>query len=163
MEKDRLQYTIGRFDHYFDSINNKTAVYIAINTFLIGGILASYSSVDKYIIQYSTAFNLIISLELLIGIAALIILVYASIPYFTKSSDSLIYFGSIGSKSKDDFYTHSKKCDEEEEINDLRDQVYALSKGLTKKFSRLKLVGVLLATQFIFLIPLIIIFLANKF
>ena len=38
-EKDRLEYTINRFDHYFDSVNNKSAVYIAINTFITGGII----------------------------------------------------------------------------------------------------------------------------
>ena len=41
MEKDRLKYTINRFDHYFDSVNNKSAVYIAINTFITGGIIVN--------------------------------------------------------------------------------------------------------------------------
>ena len=37
MEKERLEYTVNRLDHYYDSVNNKTAVYIAINTFITGG------------------------------------------------------------------------------------------------------------------------------
>jgi len=34
-EKERLIFNVDRFDHYYDTIN-KIAVYIAINTFLLG-------------------------------------------------------------------------------------------------------------------------------
>ena len=163
MEKDRLIYTINRFDHYFESINNKTALYIAINTFLMGGVLTGYSSVSNYIKKYINIFNNILSLQLTLGLVTLIILVYASIPYFTNKSESLFYFGSIGSKSKENFLIQSKKYESKDEIDDLRNQVYILSKGLNKKFTRLKISGHLLVLQFITLAPLIIIFLINKF
>jgi len=163
MEKDRLIYTISRFDHYFESVNNKTAVYIAINTFILGGILAGYVNVEKYIEEYVNLFNINLSLVLALGLATLILLIYASIPYFSKKPNSLYYFGTIGSQSKDSFVEKSKKYETKDEIKDLRNQVYVLSKGLNTKFVRLKLSGQLLVLQFIALIPLIIIFLINKF
>lgn len=163
MEKDRLKYTINRFDHYFESVNNKTAVYIAINTFLMGGVIAGYSSVSDYIDVYVDIFNIILCIQLATGLITLIILVYASIPYFTEKSESLFYFDSIGSISKEDFLIQTKKYEKKDEINDLRNQVYTLSKGLNKKFTRLKISGRLLVFQFITLTPLIIIFLINKF
>mgnify|MGYP005990600667 CR=1 FL=1 len=163
MEKDRLIYTISRFDHYFESVNNKTAVYIAINTFVLGGILAGYVNVNQYIKEYEDIFNIIFSLILGLGLITLIILILASIPYFSKKPNSLFYFGTIGPLSKDDFIEKSKKYDSKDELKDLRGQVHILSKGLNKKFERLKLSGHLLVIQFIGLVPLIIIFLINKF
>lgn len=163
MEKDRLIYTINRFDHYFESVNNKTAVYIAINTFILSGVLASYVNVGKYIKEYTDTFNLILCAILGLGLITLIILILASIPYFSKKPNSLFYFGTIGSLSKDDFIEQSKKYDSKDELKDLRSQVHILSKGLNKKFERLKISGRLLVIQFIGLVPLIIIFLINKF
>lgn len=163
MEKDRLIYTIDRFDHYFESVNNKTAVYIAINTFILGGILAGYVNVDKYIKEYVNLFNINLSIVLGLGLVTLIILIYASIPYFSKKPNSLFYFGAIGLQSEDDFIEKSKSYEAKDEIKDLRNQVHILAKGLNTKFVRLKLSGHLLVIQFIILIPLIIIFLINKF
>lgn len=163
MEKDRLTYTISRFDHYFESVNNKTAVYIAINTFILGGILTSYSNVNEYIKEYVDIFNISLCIILGLGLFTIIILILASIPYFSKKPNSLFYFGTICSLSKDDFIEQSKKYDSKNELKDLRNQVHILSKGLNKKFERLKLSGSLLVIQFIGLVPLIIIFLINKF
>jgi hypothetical protein len=163
MEKDRLLHTIGRFDHYFESINNKTAVYIAINTFLIGGILAGYVEANEHLKEYINIFNLCLCLLLALGVSTLILLVLASIPYFSKKPKSLLYFGSIGSLSKKEFIEQSKKYDDKDELQDLRNQVHLLSKALNRKFQRLKLSGIMLVLQFIGLIPLIIIFLLNKF
>lgn len=163
MEKDRLIYTISRFDHYFESVNNKTAVYIAINTFVLGGILAGYVNINQYIKEYEDIFNIILCLILGLGLITLIILILASIPYFSKKPNSLFYFGTIGTFSKDEFIEKSKKYDSKDELKDLRGQVHILSKGLNKKFERLKLSGRLLVLQFIGLVPLIIIFLINKF
>jgi hypothetical protein len=163
MEKNRLLYSINRFDHYFESVNNKTAVYIALNTFILGGIITGYITVQDYILKYDNCFNVLLSIEMLIGILTLVLLIYASIPYFSKDSKSLYYFGSIGSQSKKDFIEYSKNIDTKQELKDLRNQVYTLSIGLNKKFVRLKIAGKLIVLQFILLIPLIIILLMNKF
>jgi len=37
-----LQFSIGRYDHYYDTINNKGNVYLTLNAFLLGGILTAY-------------------------------------------------------------------------------------------------------------------------
>ncbi len=163
MEKERLIYTISRFDHYFESVNNKTTVYIAINTFVLGGILAGYAGVSDYIHEYENIFNVVLSIILGLGLITLIIMVLASIPYFSKKPNSLFYFGTISSLSKDDFIEQSKKYDSKDEVKDLRSQVYVLSKGLNKKFEHLQVAGRLLVFQFAGLVPLIIIFLINKF
>ena len=137
-EKERLVYTIGRFDHYFESVNNKTAVYIAINTFVLGGILTGYINVDEYIKVYVNFFNIILSFIVGLGLISLLVLIYASIPYFSKEPNSLYYFGTIGSKPKKEFIENSKNYDLKDEVKDLREQVYLLAMGLNKKFQKLK-------------------------
>lgn len=162
MEKERLIYSISRFDHYFDSVNNKTAVYIAINTFVVGSLITLYITLVKEIICYSEAFQSLIAISFLLGLITLIILVNASIPFFSKDSESMYYFGGIGTMKKEDFISCSKNLTIKEELKDLRNQVHTLSSGLTTKFTKLKLAGRLLILQFVLLIPIFTIIIYNK-
>lgn len=162
-EKDRLLYSINRFDHYFESVNNKTAVYLAMNTFLLGGIITGYLSFQDHLCQFRTPFNVLLTIEMLLGITGLLVITIASIPYFSKESESLYYFGGIGSMSKEKFFECSKSISAKDELKDLRDQVHALSTGLNMKFTRLKISGRLIVFQFVTLIPIITILIINKF
>jgi hypothetical protein len=152
-EKERLVLTIQRLDHYYGSVNNKSAVYIAINTFLTGGIIAMISNPEiiENLWQFATVTT---GLCLLTGIGNLILLAITSRPFFSTKPESLYYFGSISSKTSKEFARASKNCDHKQELKDLRSQVYILSQGLTKKFEKLKLVGHTLVVQFFLLIPL---------
>lgn len=162
MEKERLVYNINRFDHYFDSVNNKTAVYIAINTFVVGSLITTYVTLVDDIKCYFDAFQVFTIVSFLLGLFTLIILVIASIPYFSKESDSMYYFGGIGTMKKEKFISCSKNLTPKKELNDLRNQVHTLSSGLTKKFTKLKLAGRLLIFQFLLLIPIFTIIIYNK-
>ncbi len=79
MEKKRLLYTINRFDQFYDNVNNKTAIYIAINTFIVGLLLAVFNNMDEFIVKYQILFIIILALTLLLGITTIVILIYASI------------------------------------------------------------------------------------
>lgn len=161
MEKDRLKYTIDRFDHYFDSVNNKSAVYIAINTFITGGIIALLTQTE-IVCGMSTIGKVSIGVLLFIGVFSLIVLSIASIPFFSKKPDSLYYFGAISKMKRSEFNSTSKNYSEKDELQDLRSQVYILSNGLTTKFSRLKFAGVLLVVQFFLLLPTLYFILINS-
>jgi hypothetical protein len=161
MEKDRLKYTIDRFDHYFDSVNNKSAVYIAINTFITGGIIALLTQTE-IVNDMSTTGKVSIGLLLFIGVLSLIVLSIVSIPFFSKKPDSLYYFGAISKMKQSEFNKTSKHYDDKDELKDLRSQVYILSNGLTTKFSRLKFAGILLVVQFFLLLPTLYFILFNS-
>lgn len=163
IEKDRLLYSINRFDHYFESVNNKTAVYLAMNTFLLGGIITGYIAVQEHICQFQFTFNLLLAFEMFLGVVGLMVITIASIPYFSKDSDSLYYFGGIGSMTKEKFFNCSKSISKKNEMDDLRNQVHTLSKGLNLKFTRLKISGWLIFSQFVILSLLISILIINKF
>lgn len=159
MEKERLKHNIDRFDHYFESINNKTAVYIAINTFLTGGIIAIF---NEDIISNCNLFSQItLGIALILGVISLIYLAYLSKPYTNYKPDSLYFFESISKLKKKEFIKQSKNYSEEDTLNDLRNQVYSLSLGLTKKYHKLSFVGYLLIAQFFLLIPTILIIIKN--
>ncbi|RZK02546.1 MAG: hypothetical protein EOO43_23355, partial [Flavobacterium sp.] len=108
-EKERLHFNVGRFDHYYDSINNKIAVYIAINTFLLGGVLGAYLTISCKIIKYCDAFQLLMCCVTFVGLLTIAVLVYASIPFLNYLTPSLYYFGTISKNTLDEFKEMSKE------------------------------------------------------
>ena len=47
MTKEELQFIINRYDHYYDSVNNKGQFYLGFNTFLIGGLAGVYALLQQ--------------------------------------------------------------------------------------------------------------------
>ncbi len=41
MEFERLIFCINRYDHYYDSVNNKSNVFLVISTFIVGGLITA--------------------------------------------------------------------------------------------------------------------------
>jgi hypothetical protein len=157
MEKERLCFNINRFDHYYDSVNNKIAGYVALNTFLLGGFITLFVELqDK---SYFNCIKYIILFEVLLTLISSIIAIMGSIPYFSKASNSLYYFYDISQLSERKFMELSEALSEDEELEDLRRQVFVLSKGLNKKFKRLRSASFILMIQFILLFPLLLIML----
>ncbi len=151
-EKERLLVNIGRFDHYYDSINNKIAVYIAINTFLLGGIIGTYLTIGSKLLICKSSIDFLIILLTLIGLITIAVLIYTSIPFLGFKSSSLYYFGTISKNTFEDYKEKSKKCDKKEDLKDLREQVYFLSKGLSTKFAILRITGYSMLFQVILLV-----------
>lgn len=160
MEKERLKFCIERFDHYFDSVNNKSALFLGLSTFIIGGLIAAYQEVFK-IVECDFWVHILILAMLSLGIAITLILISASIPFNGKSKETLYYFGFIANLKEEDFLSKSEERKEKQEFKDLRIQVHQLSKGLNKKFSKLKIAGRLFMLQFLILIPLIVLIVIN--
>jgi hypothetical protein len=160
-EKERLLFNISRFDHYYDTINNKIAVYIAINTFLLGGVLGAYFTINSKIISYACVFEFLIGLFTFMGLVTIAVLIYASVPFLSYKSSSLYYFGTIAQNTLEKYKEKSKERDEKEDLKDLREQVYFLSKGLKRKFTILKLTGYSMLFQVIVLVFVAIIIFNN--
>ncbi len=154
MEKERLEYTVNRLDHYYDSVNNKTTVYIAINTFITGGIITLLTQIQD-LLDKENWLLIFLAAIIAFGVCSLILLALASMPYFSKKTEieSLYYFASIGQKKSQHFCELSKNQDKKADVKDLRNQVYVLSKGLISKFRKLKWACILLIIQFVLLAP----------
>lgn len=160
-EKSRLNFTMARIDHYYDSINNKSAVYIAINTFITGGVLVLITQTEQPLNGLWNLTEVCLWACMALGLISLVLLAITSIPFISKKTNSIYYFGTIAKMNETEFIEKSRNCTGKKDLNDLRVQVYILSKGLISKFEKLRWVGLLLMAQFLLLIPTII-FLLTK-
>lgn len=160
MEKERLEFNIQRFDTYYDSVNNKCAVFLALSTFIVGGLATAYSSIINAV-DCGLYIHLLLSLVIGIGVVIMLIVIRASTPFLDSKKKSLLYFGSIARMDRENFISKSKASSEQDDLSDLRNQVYDLAAGLRLKFLRLRWAGWLFTGQFILFIPLLIILINN--
>ncbi|MEC5172180.1 Pycsar system effector family protein [Chryseobacterium nepalense] len=146
-----LKHTIDRYDHYFDSINNKGNLFLTLNTFLLGGMITGYYSIkDNIIGQNDIIFFVWIALILcLLSIGATLL---AIIPYVNKQADcvngSVLNFNNVANLSYASFKRMYEDLTELKKYEDYVEQSYLLAKGLQKKFSKLKTATYLLAGCF---------------
>lgn len=164
MTKEELQFSIDRYDHYYDSINNKGQFYLGLNTFLIGGLGATYILLRQQQIC-STCLDMMMIVLFSISFISVYFTLRAILPYLKSGNKaeytSLIFFGSVASLSKEQFVQKANNISEADMKNDLTIQTYQLASGLAKKFERLKFAGIFLAVEFILLIPFLIILFIN--
>lgn len=150
-----LKHTIDRYDHYYDSINNKGNLYLTLNTFLLGGIITGYYSI-KDTIAGRCDIVFFVWIGVACCIASIAITLWAIIPYLNKRSDtpngSLLSFLNVSSMSMDTFKKAFSDMSDEERYTDYLQQVYLLARGLDKKFARLKSATYLLGGCFLCII-----------
>jgi len=160
---EHLKYLMERFDHYYDTINNKGAFYIGLNTFMLGGVIAGYFWLKTQIAN---------DIPIWVFLILLTISTYISTAYTIKSmrphtkdnysnddSSSLVFFGGIAKHTLNLFIDKMNSRTDPEVLEDMTRQVHCLAVGLEKKFKRLKVGNDFLLAQFYLLIPLIILIL----
>lgn len=153
-EKERLLFCIGRYDHYYDSINNKCNVFLTLSLAIVGGLLAAYPTLlDK--VACTAWLHINMAILLVVGTTNILFTMWTSMPFLKTGGTSLLYFGSVAKMTPQAFYTRSSAEDAQAGLDDLRTQVHVLAQGLRKKFRRLFVAGTLLMIQFMFFIPLI--------
>ncbi|WP_300601908.1 hypothetical protein [Niabella sp.] len=160
MEQERLKFCVERYDHYYDSINNKATVFLTLGTFITGGLVAGYPTLLEKV-NCGICIHLLMGLLLSLGLAIMIIVAWTSVPFLKSGGNSLYYFNDISAIPMSDFGNYSQSVTEADEILDLREQVYQLAAGLSGKFKKLRIAGYLLITQFFLFIPLIIVIISN--
>jgi len=161
MEKERLKFSIERFDHYYDSVNNKSNIILGFCTLFFGALIAIH---PKIITIPGINNTIMVNYAILISLSytSMVLLIITSIPYLNSNGKSVHFFQSITSMGKSTFMEKSEKMNELDELKDLRKQVYHLASGLTKKFKRLKIALTILVIQLIFSIPFIILIINLK-
>lgn len=151
-ELDLLKHTLARFDQYYSGVNSKGQFYLAINTFLIGASVASYTLMkDEFALSHTMKFlhGLVIVLSFFS-----ILLVLVAINPFLKSGgsgkyNSLLFFGALASLSEVDVHSYYKAATAETITDDFRRQVYVLAGGLKRKYTFLQWSGLLLFAEFL--------------
>lgn len=164
---EHAKFIISRFDHYYESINNKSTFYIALNTFIFGGICVGYLSLYNKIKQDATTPAFLISLLLLSFCWLSIYFTIIALKPFLKDKDqskeipSLIFFGGIARHELAYFEEKFNKLDDAAALSDLVQQVHCLAQGLDKKYKKLKWASLFLVAQFFVMLPLFFIIIKN--
>lgn len=160
---DQCRYIIDRFDHYNDSVNSKVALYLSINTFVLGGICIGYYTVRTEIKQCEVLFHFVMALAacvLLACLASLWCTAKAVTPYLKDNhvnddQPSLIYFGGISRYTCNDFVSRLLAQEEPLMLEDFARQTHSLAKGLDNKFKWLTCASRCLFAEYLLLIILI--------
>jgi Family of unknown function (DUF5706) len=164
---EQLKYLINRYDHYYDSINNKGIFYLTFNSFVFGGLIISYKDMTESV-NLNFHINLLVVLILFSSLLGLILTILSINPFkglgTKKKSEtykSLIFFNSISDRKENDFKLHFKNQTEEELEDDFIKQTFELAAGLKLKFNMLSKAGYLITLEFLLFIPLLILIITN--
>jgi len=162
---DNGKFIIQRFDDSFNAINTKATFYIALSTFLFGGICTGYVSLYGKITPGIEVYAFTI-FHMLCSIGSILYTLFAMTP-FTKHSyaysnyTSLLFYGGIAKHTCADFQQKFLKQDEAILLEDMTEQIHCLANGLDKKFKRLKITSRFLFVQFVLLLPFFYIIFKN--
>ena len=161
------KFVIGRYDHYFDSVNNKANFWLAFNTFSMGVAVTLYSTAKDVVpAQVSDWFGWGLVLFLIVSVASSFLILQASWPRLNKrkqaasSTRSLLYFDDVAAVDISDYRDALKRADEQALELDCATQIHQLANGLSRKYQRLSIAGRLMAVQlglFLFLIAIVVI------
>lgn len=162
---EELKFIFNRLDVYLESSQNKSNLYLALNTIVLGGVITIIAALKE--LECNLPLNILLLLIALASIISILITLSAINPY-TKSSKgtkSIFFFKDIA--TYDSFEEYSILLDnhidsEEKLIEDITSQIYSISMGLNMKYKKLKTVGLIVAGEFILLAGWVMIFLITK-
>ncbi len=148
-----LKYVISRYDHYYDSVNNKGAVVIALTTFLLTGIITGFIYMKNHMDVTWFSYLLFI-LALILSLFANYFILCALTPFKNKSKedDSIIYFCCVANYEKTVLEQKWNEIKVKDLYSDLIKQQYSLAKGLDQKFDYIKVGAWMILLQFITII-----------
>ena len=149
---ENLKFILGRYDHYIESVQSKSNVYITLNTFILTGAVTLFAGFKEDLNEFLTGFLITIILTSVISTVYILIAITPQTKKATR--DSLIFFGNVAEmSSKNEYLKKIKKIDDDEFEADLANQVQQVASIVNKKHEKLLNAGYLLIIQF-FLISL---------
>jgi len=161
---EEIKFIVSRYDHYYEGINSKGNLYLALNTFIIGGAITGFFSlrteVDLCRVLYVLFFT-----ELAICLVSILFTLSAVKPFFGKkkvrNTSSVYYFDAVANQNLDDYKTRCLTQSSEEFTDDLIGQAHQLAKGLKQKFFRIRIASRLIALQAVVIVIFTVIYSLN--
>jgi hypothetical protein len=161
---EEIKFIIGRYDHYFEGINSKGNLYLALNTFIIGGVITGFFSL-RVTENLCQILNVLFFVEVLICLGSILFTLSAVNPFLEKRKNknafSIYYFADVASQNLDDYKARCLNQTSVELKDDLIGQAYQLAKGLKQKFFRIKIASRLIALQVIIIVIFIVLYSLN--
>jgi hypothetical protein len=135
-----LKFNIGRYDHYYDAINNKGNVYLALMTFLLGGNVTAFFTVNNEASRGTlewVLFALIVALQL----AGIALTLLSLKPYLKSGAQwpggSLFFFSDVSDMTLDEYSTQLDGSTSDSVYGDATRQTHQLATGLCYKYTLL--------------------------
>jgi len=153
---NHLKFILQRIDHYYNGVNLKGTFFLGVNTFILGGCLASFQS-DGVVNTYDIWLLLSFLLVVLLSLISVAFVLWAILPFLNhgKSYDyeSIIFFGSIANRSFKQFHQEVEQISTDSFEKDITRQIHILSAGLQSKYIRIRNAGVFLFLSLTSTIP----------
>jgi len=151
---EHLKFIIGRYDHYFDTVNTKGNVYLSLNTFILGLCITAFNLLPTNL-RNDQILKCLFVLIMLLCAASVGTTLLALKPYITpksKSNKSIVYFGDVSHCG----YEHYKKLFNEQTeadfLNDLTKQANLLACGLQNKFRFLSKATIVMGVKLLLIV-----------
>lgn len=157
MNLEDLKFIINRFDHYYDTANNKGNFYIGYNIFVLGGIIGIKK--DFHITHNIDLTNSMLLLLCFCCCLSIFYILLSSTPYLKSGNHgqhkSLLFFDSISKMNKEEYLSKISDSTSDKLEYDLILQVNKLADGLSIKYSYLKYAGYCIMVQILLLLIII--------
>ncbi len=136
-KSEMLQFIIGRYDHYYDAVNNKGNVYLSLMTFLLGGSITIFYTVNQKqpCNTWAWTFFILTIVIQLVGIILTLISIKPFLKSGTKKPDgSVIYFGDVAAFAIEEYKQLFNAQSQEAMVEDMIKQGHQLANGLKRKY-----------------------------
>lgn len=144
-EIEHSRYVLARFDHYIEGANSKGNFLLAFSVFLFGFIVTSFETIVEFNNSDAKDWTIALLITILIlGLVSIAFTIAAVFPFLktnnssSKKYHSLVFFNSIADMEQENFLKQYKKQKKKKACKDMAKQIYAISKGLKKKYLRIK-------------------------
>jgi hypothetical protein len=166
-----LQFSIGRYDHYFDSVNNKANFWLAFDSFVLGAVVVAYKDFVQPLYSLKPVSKAACWLDIEMGVFVLLsllsigLILLASYP-FTRPPKKLpvssaateapaptdpplssLYYDHVAIRTIEEFSAHLSQLPLAQLAHDYHRQAHQLSQGLSAKYRRLRQAGWVLFAQ----------------
>jgi len=154
---ENLKFILGRYDHYIESVQSKSNLYITLNTFILTGAVTLFAGFKNDLNLFLLNFLILV---IIVSVVCMIYILIAVNPQTKKSvEDSIIFFGNVANKNDDgEYWKIVKNMSDKEFRKDLANQVQQVAIIVHKKHCRLKTASCLLILQFVLIGFWIVIF-----
>lgn len=159
---DNQKFIMSRFDNYIESSQNKSNLYLALNTLVLGGVITLVSTLNiSEINQWLLALMCLISLLSVIGILITLSVINPYLKSSTKKK-SLFFFKDVAEESSEDYLATILEISEGKLAEDIANQNHGLANALKGKYIKLCTVGWIVAIEFVLLFIWVTIFIISN-
>jgi hypothetical protein len=150
---EEAKFIISRYDHYYESINSKSNLYLALNTFIIGGMITGFYALSEKQ-ELGSIFQYLFYAIVLINFISILFTLSAIRPFLNKrrnkssnKNNSIYYFGEVAKYESNSYTQAFSNRTEQELIEDAASQIHELAIGLKNKYNRIYLASVFIGVQ----------------